>query len=83
MNGQSGYVPATYIPLGQSDSEPENVPLAKAENHAPRSQFVGDRPTRWSSGICACGDDTPSCLIDCLCPCTCSPRMQNSWDLEH
>ncbi|CAI0452265.1 unnamed protein product [Linum tenue] len=69
MNGQSGYVPPTYIPLGQSDSEPEHVSPAKEESRAPRSQFVGDGPAQWSSGICACCDDTPSCLIGCLCPC--------------
>ncbi|CAN1247779.1 Protein PLANT CADMIUM RESISTANCE 10 [Linum perenne] len=66
MEGQSGYVPPAYIPLGQSDSEPEFV-QPKEDRHAPHC--VGDGPAQWSSGICACCDDMPSCLIGCLCPC--------------
>ncbi|CAN0858117.1 Protein PLANT CADMIUM RESISTANCE 10 [Linum grandiflorum] len=66
MTAQNGYVPPAYVPLGQSDAEPEVV-QPKEERYVPH--HVGDGPARWSSGICACCDDMPSCLIGCLCPC--------------
>ncbi|XP_029129714.1 protein PLANT CADMIUM RESISTANCE 10 isoform X2 [Cajanus cajan] len=71
MKNQHGYVPPAYIPLGQSDSEALDVALV--EHSEERSNSNGSNQiqaqTQWSSGICACCDDTQSCCIGCLCPC--------------
>ncbi|XP_014519993.1 protein PLANT CADMIUM RESISTANCE 10 [Vigna radiata var. radiata] len=69
MKNQHGYVPPAYIPLGQSDSEVVHVsPLQRNEEH-PGSNRPNQMQPQWSSGICACFDDTQSCCIGCLCPC--------------
>lgn len=65
MQGQGSYVPPPYIPLGQSDKEPEDV--SEVVVQAPTSS--NDGPVQWSSGICACCDDMPSCFIGLFCPC--------------
>lgn len=59
MQGQGSYVPPPYIPLGQSDKEPEDV--SEVVVQAPTSS--NDGPVQWSSGICACCDDMPSCML--------------------
>ncbi|XP_071724645.1 protein PLANT CADMIUM RESISTANCE 10 [Rutidosis leptorrhynchoides] len=66
MKSQSSYVPPRYIPLGQSESEPEAVP---GELEDPFFRIGNERPAQWSSGICACCDDMQSCCIGLLCPC--------------
>jgi len=63
MKNQHGYVPPAYIPLGQSDSEVVHVsPLQRDEQH-PDSNGSNQMQPQWSSGICACFDDTQSCML--------------------
>ncbi|OWM78857.1 protein PLANT CADMIUM RESISTANCE 10 [Punica granatum] len=67
MKSQGSYVPPPYIPLGQSDKDPDEVVPNSAvpvENGP-----AGANPTRWSSGICACFDDMQSCCVGLFCPC--------------
>ncbi|XP_031126139.1 protein PLANT CADMIUM RESISTANCE 10 [Ipomoea triloba] len=67
MKGPGSYVPPPYIPLSQSDREPESIP---SEENAPSQRQQGnDGGEQWSSGICACFDDPQSCIIGLLCPC--------------
>ncbi|XP_057538736.1 protein PLANT CADMIUM RESISTANCE 10 [Amaranthus tricolor] len=67
LKGLGSYVPPPYIPLANSDHELE---AATAENsNLPASASSSDVPVQWSSGICACCDDTPSCVIGLFCPC--------------
>ncbi|CAJ2650812.1 unnamed protein product [Trifolium pratense] len=72
---QGGYVPPAYIPLGQSDSEEMSVPLHHGSRSSSSSSNESNQmqqqqqQAQWSSGICACCDDMPSCCIGCLCPC--------------
>ncbi|WJX54756.1 Protein PLANT CADMIUM RESISTANCE 10 [Trifolium repens] len=67
MKNQGGYVPPAYIPLGQSDSEESmSVPLQHGSSSNESNKM---QQPQWSSGICACCDDMPSCCIGCLCPC--------------
>lgn len=62
MKSQGSYVPPPYIPLGQSDRDPEEIAPNSAEDLAAnRSTGVG--PNQWSSGICACFDDMQSCML--------------------
>lgn len=61
MKSQSGYVPPAYIPLGQSDLEPHTV--HPGEDVSVLRQPSSDLPVQWSSGICACCDDMPSCMV--------------------
>lgn len=64
MKSQSSYVPPPYIPLGQSDRDPEEIAPNNGEVAADRPTGMG--PNQWSSGICACFDDMQSCTL--LCP---------------
>ncbi|KAH9623049.1 hypothetical protein KSS87_012252 [Heliosperma pusillum] len=65
MKGRGSYVPPPYIPLGQSDREPEAV--TTMIEHANIQPPHG--PLQWSSGICACCDDMQSCCVGLFCPC--------------
>ncbi|XP_019162519.1 PREDICTED: protein PLANT CADMIUM RESISTANCE 10 [Ipomoea nil] len=67
MGGQSSYVPPPYIPLSQSNREPESIPYK--EDAPLQPQHGNDGGEQWSSGICACFDDPQSCIIGLLCPC--------------
>lgn len=60
MTGQTRYVPPPYIPLGQSDAESDVVPRADG---TPTQQHINNGSAQWSSGICACFDDMPSCML--------------------
>ncbi|PNX99115.1 hypothetical protein L195_g022377 [Trifolium pratense] len=67
---QGGYVPPAYIPLGQSDSEEMSVPLhhgsrssSSSSNESNQMQQQQQQQAQWSSGICACCDDMPSCML--------------------
>lgn len=55
------YVPPRYIPLEQSDLEADAAP-ANSEPPSAHHQIMRD-PAQWSSGICACFDDMPSCTL--------------------
>ncbi|XP_062006628.1 protein PLANT CADMIUM RESISTANCE 10 isoform X1 [Rosa rugosa] len=66
MKSQSSYAPPSYIPLGQSDS---GSPVVLRNEDPPKQQNNVDGPIQWSSGICACCDDTQSCCIGLFCPC--------------
>lgn len=59
MKSQSSYAPPAYIPLGQSDSG--SAVVLRSED-PPKQQNSAD-PIQWSSGICACCDDTQSCML--------------------
>lgn len=63
MKNQHGYVPPAYIPLGQSDSEAVNDTLHQHSEQHPSSNGSNQMQTQWSSGICACCDDTQSCML--------------------
>ncbi|XP_021751187.1 cell number regulator 5-like [Chenopodium quinoa] len=67
MKGNGSYVPPPYIPLGQSEEDYEA--LTAGNNEASASISISDGTVQWSSGICACCDDTPSCCIGTFCPC--------------
>ncbi|XP_062112855.1 protein PLANT CADMIUM RESISTANCE 10 [Humulus lupulus] len=66
MKNQETYVPPSYVPLGQSDSEADVVPqnIDPAFHHP-----VTEGSLQWSSGICACCDDMQSCCIGLFFPC--------------
>ncbi|KAL2930115.1 Protein PLANT CADMIUM RESISTANCE 10 [Bienertia sinuspersici] len=68
MKEQGSYVPPPYVPLEQSDKEePEAV---TAGNNNVRALIpISEGSGQWSSGICACCDDTPSCFVGLVCPC--------------
>lgn len=72
MKGRGSYVPPPYIPLGQSDPEVEAIPH---ESDFPVHHHTSDGPSQWSSGICACCDDLPSCMP--LLPCHLDLQRKN------
>ncbi|PON91051.1 hypothetical protein TorRG33x02_130820 [Trema orientale] len=59
MKNQGSYVPPAYIPLGQSETEADDVPQNK-DLAIHRTTNQGS--SQWSSGICACCDDMQSSL---------------------
>ncbi|XP_078446679.1 PLAC8 family protein isoform X1 [Wolffia australiana] len=61
------YEPPQYIPLDPSDLEAETAPVT-CESSEVRRHIMRDS-TLWSSGICACFDDMPSCCMGFFCPC--------------
>ncbi|XP_072093290.1 protein PLANT CADMIUM RESISTANCE 10 isoform X3 [Arachis hypogaea] len=69
MKNQHGYVPPSYIPLGQSESEAANLTPQKSSEQQASSNGSNQMQTQWSSGICACCDDMQSCFIGFICPC--------------
>ncbi|XVF00410.1 hypothetical protein REPUB_Repub03eG0283400 [Reevesia pubescens] len=72
MKSRSGYVPPTYIPLGQSDKElPPPAPGEGEGDGEPRPSLSPpqSQSVQWSSGICACCDDMQSCCIGVFFPC--------------
>ncbi|XP_058778387.1 protein PLANT CADMIUM RESISTANCE 10 isoform X2 [Vicia villosa] len=66
MKNQGSYVPPAYIPLGQSDSDAMSVSLHHGDDS---SNGTSQMQAQWSSGICACCDDMPSCCIGFFFPC--------------
>ncbi|XP_002971358.2 protein PLANT CADMIUM RESISTANCE 10 [Selaginella moellendorffii] len=50
-----------------SSSRASYQPLAAEDGTVPFHQH--ERPLRWTSGICACSDDIPSCCLGLFCPC--------------
>ncbi|KAI4319656.1 hypothetical protein MLD38_033233 [Melastoma candidum] len=66
MENGGGYVPPAYIPLGQSDPDASTVPMVE---EVPVQRAAAGGSAQWSSGICACCDDIPSCCIGLICPC--------------
>ncbi|KAJ7514396.1 hypothetical protein O6H91_23G043300 [Diphasiastrum complanatum] len=76
MKGTRGYIPPGYVPAPQFDPEDESslefIPKQPTEevnsSQRPPSQQIYQQE-RWTSGICACFDDVPSCCLGCCCPC--------------
>lgn len=64
MKEQGSYVPPQYIPLGRSDLEQDGDQINSEDIQQPTT-----RSAEWSSGICACFDDMPSCCVGVFCPC--------------
>ncbi|KNA20133.1 hypothetical protein SOVF_054640 isoform A [Spinacia oleracea] len=67
MIGIGSYVPPPYIPLSQSEEESEA--LITGNNSVQASASISNGTVQWSSGICACCDDSTSCCIGIFCPC--------------
>ena len=68
MKNQRGYVPPTYIPLGQSDLDADVVSSQQQRNEEcnekrPSGNGTNQIQIQWSSGICACCDDIQSCML--------------------
>lgn len=77
MKGRGSYVPPLYVPLGQSDAptdyldsssssdenEDVNKNVVDVAASASRPPVAAKDPTQWSSGICACFDDSQSCML--------------------
>lgn len=62
MKEQIGYVPPPYIPLDSSDPEDDTDQVNQEQDHHSFNEDTQDR-AQWSSGICACFDDMPSCTL--------------------
>ncbi|KNA20134.1 hypothetical protein SOVF_054640 isoform B [Spinacia oleracea] len=61
MIGIGSYVPPPYIPLSQSEEESEA--LITGNNSVQASASISNGTVQWSSGICACCDDSTSCML--------------------
>lgn len=69
MKEKGHYVPPSYTPLSQSEDADAEVTTTPNLEGADSGGTKGDDPVQWSSGICACFDDTQSCVIGLFCPC--------------
>lgn len=67
MKGGGSYVPPGYVPAPDEDSSgPEISVLAEHRNVNRSGRYPSEH---WTSGICACFDDLPSCCLGLWCPC--------------
>lgn len=66
MKGGGSYVPPGYVPAPDEDSSgPEISVLAEHRNVNRSGRYPSEH---WTSGICACFDDLPSCTyFTCCC----------------
>lgn len=62
MKKKEHYVPPNYIPLSKSRDADGEVTTTPNLEGVDSGGTKGD-PVQWSSGICACFDDTHSCMI--------------------
>ena len=63
---RGSYVPPKYIPLETPDLEAEGEAVISefsSDHHRRHQHQIMRDPALWSSGICACFDDMPSCTI--------------------
>ena len=62
MKEKGHYVPPSYTPLIKSEDADAEVSTTPNLEGADSGGTKGD-PIQWSSGICACFDDTQSCML--------------------
>eukprot|EP00246_Nothoceros_aenigmaticus_P008645 TRINITY_DN23518_c0_g1_i1.p1 TRINITY_DN23518_c0_g1~~TRINITY_DN23518_c0_g1_i1.p1 ORF type:complete len:205 (+),score=9.79 TRINITY_DN23518_c0_g1_i1:217-831(+) len=68
MKGGGPYVPPGYIPAPGDDGNGSEIleVTTERQNLNASGQFQAEH---WTSGICACFDDLPSCCLGLWCPC--------------